>query len=323
MEEDDTYVWRDTARRDEPVALVQFIYLHHRLKWPSNIVLLTLGGCIGVKFFSTARVRSTGILSSSRVSDILLNDALWVALPWTAPGGRMAGGNDRSSAPDKGMGKLNLNATEFRPPPPAASQAPANHSGRAGAGKKGGKGSHGRTRAASDSRQRREDSRGEKDAEEGSEAGRGSTGRRGKGQGPRAVPRTKGGPARTDARAGPPRSRPEISPSAGPPRRPRAPAAAACERISSSTSPPRTARISSAPTPNAPAAAAPGAEATGAGAPGPAQPRDTTIIPPAVSDEASTAKSSSSRPTFGSWSRTGRTCAARRRTRTTWSTGTT
>lgn len=114
----------------------------------------------------------------------------------------MAGGNDRSSAPDKGMGKLNLNATEFRPPPPAASQAPANHSGRAGAGKKGGKGSHGRTRAASDSRQRREDSRGEKDAEEGSEAGRGSTGRRGKGQGPRAVPRTKGGPARTDATSG-------------------------------------------------------------------------------------------------------------------------
>lgn len=57
VEEDDTYVWRDTARRDEPVALVQFIYLHHRLKWPSNIVLLTLGGCIGVKFFSTARVR--------------------------------------------------------------------------------------------------------------------------------------------------------------------------------------------------------------------------------------------------------------------------
>jgi hypothetical protein len=53
-------VWRDTARRDEPAVLVQFIYLHHRLKWPSNIVLLTLGGCIGVmNFFSTARVRST------------------------------------------------------------------------------------------------------------------------------------------------------------------------------------------------------------------------------------------------------------------------
>ena len=64
MEEDDTYVWRDTARRDEPAALVQFIYLHHRLKWPSNIVLLTLGGCIGVKFFSTARVRSTPRLES-------------------------------------------------------------------------------------------------------------------------------------------------------------------------------------------------------------------------------------------------------------------
>jgi len=42
VEEDDTYVWRDTARRDGPAALVQFIYLHHRLKWPSNIVLLTL-----------------------------------------------------------------------------------------------------------------------------------------------------------------------------------------------------------------------------------------------------------------------------------------
>ena len=42
VEEDDTYVWRDTARRDEPAVLVQFIYLHHRLKWPSNIVLLTL-----------------------------------------------------------------------------------------------------------------------------------------------------------------------------------------------------------------------------------------------------------------------------------------
>ena len=115
----------------------------------------------------------------------------------------MAGGNDRSSVPDKGMGKLNLNATEFRPPPPAASQAPANHSGRAGAGKKGGKGSHGRTRAASDSRQRREDPRGEKDAEEGSEAGRGSTGRRGKGQGPRAVPRTKGGPTRNESGSSP------------------------------------------------------------------------------------------------------------------------
>ena len=53
-------MWRDTARRDEPVALVQFIYLHHRLKWPSNIVLLTLGGCIVHRcenFFSTARVR--------------------------------------------------------------------------------------------------------------------------------------------------------------------------------------------------------------------------------------------------------------------------
>ena len=32
----------------------------------------------------------------------------------------MAGGNDRSSVPDKGMGKLNLNAVEFRPPPASA-----------------------------------------------------------------------------------------------------------------------------------------------------------------------------------------------------------
>ena len=310
------------------MALVQFIYLHHRLKWPSNIVLLTLNSrrlhrC--ENFFSTARVRRLARLescSSSRVSDILLNDALWVALPWTAPGGRMAGGNDRSSAPDKGMGKLNLNATEFRPPPPAASQAPANHSGRAGAGKKGGKGSHGRTRAASDSRQRREDSRGEKDAEEGSEAGRGSTGRRGKGQGPRAVPRTKGGPARTDATSGSsPKPTGDLafsgSPtsSSGPGRR-----GVRADFLLNFTSPHRE-NLIGANTERARGGGA-GRGGTGAGARHPAQPRD-TIIPPAVSDEASTAKSSSSRPTFGSWSRTGRTCAARRRTRTTWSTGTT
>lgn len=237
----------------------------------------------------------------------------------------MAGGNDRSSAPDKGMGKLNLNATEFRPPPPAASQAPANHSGRAGAEKKEAKeatdGPAPRRTRGSDARIRagRRTPRKDPSLDAGPQGAAEKARVRARFQGRRA---DRVGPT---PRAGPPRSRPEISPSAGPPRRPRAPAAAACERISSSTSPPRTARISSAPTPNAPAAAAPGAEATGAGAPArhPAQPRDTTIIPPAVSDEASTVKSSSSRPTFGSWSRTGRTCAARRRTRTTWSTGTT
>ena len=105
----------------------------------------------------------------------------------------MAGGNDRSSVPDKGMGKLNLNAVEFRPPP-ASAPAPAKPGRASVGGKKGSSGKgHGSYRNPGENRggrQRREDSRGEKDAE-GSEA-RGSGRGRGKGQAPRAVPRAKG-----------------------------------------------------------------------------------------------------------------------------------
>ena len=113
----------------------------------------------------------------------------------------MAGGNDRSSVPDKGMGKLNLNAVEFRPPP-ASAPAPAKPGRASVGGKKGSSGKgHGSYRNPGENRggrQRREDSRGEKDAE-GSEA-RGSGRGRGKGQAPRAVPRAKGTGA-TDANA--------------------------------------------------------------------------------------------------------------------------
>ncbi len=105
----------------------------------------------------------------------------------------MAGGNDRSSVPDKGMGKLNLNAVEFRPPP-ASAPAPAKPGRASVGGKKGSSGKgHGSYRNPGENRggrQRREDPRGEKDAE-GSEA-RGSGRGRGKGQAPRAVPRAKG-----------------------------------------------------------------------------------------------------------------------------------
>ena len=51
----------------------------------------------------------------------------------------MAGGNDRSSVPDKGMGKLNLNAVEFRPPP-ASAPAPAKPGRASVGGKKGSSG---------------------------------------------------------------------------------------------------------------------------------------------------------------------------------------
>ena len=133
----------------------------------------------------------------------------------------MAGGNDRSSVPDKGMGKLNLNAVEFRPPP-ASAPAPANPGRASVGGKKGSKG-HGSYRNPGDNRggrQRRE----EKDAE-GSEA-RGSGRGRGKGQAPRAVPRAKGTGATDPNAVGSPSSsngadlvHPDASPGAGPCRR--------------------------------------------------------------------------------------------------------
>ena len=43
--------------------------------------------------------------------------------------GRMAGGNDRSSVPDKGMGKLNLNAVEFRLPARVRARARSSRKG--------------------------------------------------------------------------------------------------------------------------------------------------------------------------------------------------
>ena len=137
----------------------------------------------------------------------------------------MAGGNDRSSVPDKGMGKLNLNAVEFRPPP-ASAPAPANPGRASVGGKKGGSKGHGSYRNPGENRggrQRREDPRGEKVAE-GSDAcgsGRG----RGKGQAPRAIPRAKGTGATDPHAVGSPGSNgadlvhPDASPGAGPGRR--------------------------------------------------------------------------------------------------------
>ena len=209
----------------------------------------------------------------------------------------MAGGNDRSSVPDKGMGKLNLNAVEFRPPPRVRARARESRKGQR-RWKKGLRQGHGSYRNPGENRggrQRREDSRGEKDAE-GSEA-RGSGRGRGKGQAPRAVPGPRA-PARPTQTPSGPRARTErISCTRTPPPG-LAPAAAACAPTSllNFTSPHRENLVGA----NTERARGPAAEAAAAGAPRPPTATEATAMAPSLeaSEGACTARSSSSRPTF-------------------------